>query len=259
LYMVISLVLLGLLSIGLAYFWHKRMIGLKTLLVTVKSKFDDDEADKSYERGYAHCISHQWAVEYMARSKESSIGNSIRNFINDRTVFGFFVMGALIFPTTATIVVLFCRTFAFLGASVAVLIIAVFLIRTSDSVRASYGLLSWLRTRDASELKENDVAFVNEALNSLSNWRMKLIIIALLSLVAAPWGELIPQAVALTTSGFLITIFSLVYPPVSIISHNVAVIVVLYLIPFGIALGYLLFGSKNKVIAYLNGDLRRNL
>ncbi|MFW9968402.1 MAG: hypothetical protein ACFFEA_14710, partial [Candidatus Thorarchaeota archaeon] len=97
------------------------------------------------------------------------------------------------------------------------------------------------------------------SLRTIKNWRMKLILIALLSLIVAPWGELIPQVIALATSGFLITIFTLVYPPVAMVSHRVAVIVILYLIPLGIALMYLLFVSSNRVTAYLNVEKLRNL
>jgi hypothetical protein len=257
--MVASLLLLALLSTGLAYLWHKRIAGFKAFRSTMNSRFGENKIDRKHERGFAHCISQQWVLEYIARGKESRIGNSIRNFINDQTVIGFFIMGVLILPTTATFVVLFYRSFAFLGTSIVVLIVAIFLIRASDNVKASYGLMAWLRTQDDSELKENDVVFVEESLKILTNWRMKLVVIALLSLVVAPWGELIPQAIALATSGFLITIFSLVYPPVAIISHRVAVIVILYLIPLGIALLYLLYGSTHRVLAYLNGELLRNL
>lgn len=258
-FMVASLILLGLLSIGLAYLWHQRITGFKALLYTIESRFRDDKIDRSHEHGYANCISHQWIMEYLVQGKESRVGNSIRNFINDKTVIGFFIIGSLIFPTTATLVVLFYRAFAILGTSVIVLIIAVFLIRASDNVKASYGLMAWLRRQDASEMKENDVVYVKESLNTLTNWRMKLVVIALLSLVLAPWGELIPQAIAFATSGFLITIFTLAYPPMALVSHEIAIIVVLYLIPLGIALLYLLYGSANKVLAYLNGELLRNL
>ncbi len=257
--MFASLIGLGLLCIGLAFLWHWRITGFRALFLNIKSKLDDGKVEWSLERGYAHCISRQWISEYIAQGKESKAGISIRNFINDRTVIGFFIIGALIFPTTATVVVIFYRLFAFLGASIIVLIIAVFLIRTSDNVKASYGLLTWLRTQDNSKLEKNDVAYFEESLRTIKNWRMKLILIALLSLVMAPWGEFIPQVIALATSGFLITLFTLVYPPVAMVSHRVAVIVILFLIPLGIALMYLVFGSSNKVTAYLNGEKLRNL
>ena len=257
--MVVSLILLGLLSTGLAYLWHQRITTFRTMLLNIKSMFNGDNIDSSQERAYAHCVSHQWVLDYVVQRKESRIGNSIRNFINNRTVLGIFVLGASIWPTTALLVVIFYRSFAFLGASIAIVIIAVFLIRTSDNVKVSYDLLSWLRKQDGSELKENDIVYAEVSLKTMTNWRRMLVIIAILSLVATPWGELIPQAIALATSGFLITIFSLVYPPVAIISHRLAVIVILYLIPLGIALLYLLYGSTHRVLAYLNGELLRNL
>jgi hypothetical protein len=239
--MVLALVLLGLLSIGLAYLWHQRIIGFGSLLLTIKSRIDSGKTSVSKESASAHCISHQWVVENVVRGKESRIGETIRNLVNNRTILGIFILGILIGPTAGMLVYLFYRSFAFFGASIAIIIIAVFLIRTSESVKTSYGLLSYLRTQDDSELKQNDVVYAELSLKIIAKWRMILLIIAVLSLVAAPWGEIIPDAVALATSGFLITVFTLVYPSVATYSHELAIITTLYVIPLSIALLYFLF------------------
>ncbi len=245
-YMIIALVLLGCLSLGLAYHWHQRITGFHAHVLAIKEQFNGDNARVSQERGYSHCISHKWVLDYMHQARESNIGNSIRDFINNRTVIGLLIMGVLICPITALLVVLFYRSFALLGASIAVLIIAVFLVRTSENVKSSHRLLSWLRRQDRSELREDDVVYAEVSLKVLTNWRAILIAVALLSMVAAPWGEIIPDAIAYATSSFLITAFSLIYPPVAAFSHRVAVIVILYAIPFAIALLYLLSKSLTR-------------
>ena len=258
-YMVASLLLLSLLCVGLALIWHQRISAFRTMLINIKSLFNGDKIDTSQGPGYGHCASHHWVLDYVVREKESRIGNSIRNFMNRRTLLGIFILGALIWPTIAIVVQFVYRSFALLGVSLVVLIFAIFLIRASDDVIASFGLLSWLRKQGNSELKKDDVAYAEVSLKTLTNWRTTLIIIALLSLIVAPWGELIPQALAFATSGLLITIFSLVYPPVAIVSHRLAVIMVLYVIPLAIALLYLLFGVVNRVSTDLKGEILRNL
>ncbi|MFW9769804.1 MAG: hypothetical protein ACFFF9_15790 [Candidatus Thorarchaeota archaeon] len=259
LYMVASLILLSVVSFVLAYLWHQRIKGFDTLLSSIKSKFDSDSVDSSRDRGYGQCISNNWVLDNIVRRKESRVGDSIRSFINERTVIGFFIMGILIHPVTAFLVVLFYRVFAILGVSIIVLIIAIFLVIASGNVKASHGLLSWLRTKDYTELNANDVVYAEVSFKTLTYWRRNLVAIALSSLMLAPWGELIPQGIALATSGFLITIFTLVYPPVAAISHELAIIMILYLIPLGVALLYLISRAANRVSAYLNGDLLRNL
>jgi hypothetical protein len=238
--------LLGLLSIGLAYLWHKRIAGFGSLLLTLKSRFGGDKVGVSHERAYAHCISHQWVVEYVARGRESRIGETIRDLLNNRTLLGIFILSVLIWPTIGALVYLFYSSFAFFGASIAIIIIAFFLIRTSDDVKASYGLLKWLRRQDDSELKENDVVYVEICLKIISKWRMILLTVAVLALVAAPWGEIIPEAVAFAASGFFIMVFTLVFPPIATYSHNIAFIVTLFLIPLSIALLYYLFESISR-------------
>ena len=253
-YMVASLILLSVLSLGLALFWHRRIRRFNVQFHAIQS-----QVGGSHSRGYGHCISHKWVLDNVVRGKESRVGEWIRSFINERTVIGFFILCILIHPVTGALVVLFYRLFAVLGTSVIVLIIAVFLVMTSGNVRASHGLLSWLKTKDHSELNMNDIVYVDASLKNLIDWRRNLVAIALLSLLIAPWGELIPQAIALATSGFLITIFSLAYPPIAAVSHGLAIIMILYMIPLGIALLYLIFGAANRVSAYLNGELLRNL
>ena len=245
-YMIIALVLLGCLSLGLAYYWHQRIKGFKAQVTAIKEQFNGDNARASQERGYSHCISHKWVLDYMHQARESNIGNSIRDFINNRTVIGLFIMGVLICPLTALLVVLFTGSFALLGASIAVLIVAVFLVRTSEDVKASHRLLFWLRRQNRAELGENDIVYAEVSLKVLTTWRAILIAVAVLSLVVAPWGEFIPDAIAYATSGFLITTFSLIYPPVATISHRVAVTVILFVIPIVIALLYLLSKSLTR-------------
>jgi hypothetical protein len=257
--MVASLILLSAFSFGLAILWHWRIKGFGTLFSTIRSQFDSEKVGGPHERAYGQCISHKWVLDNAVQGKESKLGETIRSFINDRTVIGFFILCALIHPVTAVIVVLVYRSFVLLGTSILILIIAIFLLMASGNVKASYGLLSWLRTKEHSELNVNDVVYADVSLKTITDWRRNLVVIALFSLMAAPWGELIPQAIALATSGFLITIFTLVYPPVAVISHELAVIMILYLIPLGIALLYLIFGAANRVSAYLNGELLRNL
>jgi hypothetical protein len=225
----------------------------------MKSMFNGDKFDISKDRAYAHCISHQWVLDYVVRRRESRIGDSIRDFMNNRTLIGIFILGLSIWPTTAILVLFFYRSFAYLGASIAVYIIAIFLILASDNVKVSYGLLSWLNKQDDSGLKKNDIVYAEISLRTITNWRTTLIFIAIISLIIAPWGELIPQVIAFATSGLLISIFSLIYPPVAIISHRLAVIVVLFIIPLMISLLYLLFGVVNRLSTDIKGEIMRNL
>ncbi|MHA1951623.1 MAG: hypothetical protein ACW987_17375 [Candidatus Thorarchaeota archaeon] len=217
--------------------------------MTIKSRFGRDKVGISHERAYGHCISHEWVLKNVVRGRESNIGEAFRNFVDDKTLLAIFVVGVLICPITAMIVFIFYKSFAFMGASIAVFIVAVFLIRESSGVKASYGLLSWLRTQDESELREDDVVYAEVSLKTITKWRMILVILALSSLVAAPWGELLPEVVALATSGFLIMVFTLVYPPIAAYSHELGIIVTLYLIPLSLALLYFLFRSMTRLSA----------
>jgi hypothetical protein len=158
----------------------------------------------------------------------------------------------LICPATAIIVFLFYRSFALLGASIAIFVIAVFLIRTSDGVNASYRLLQWLKGQKDAELRKNDVVYAELSLSIISTWRTLLIMVAVVSMVAAPWGNLIPDAIAFMTSSFLITVFSLVYPPIAIYSHEVAIVTTLYIIPLGIALLWLIYQSISGLSLHIN-------
>jgi hypothetical protein len=108
-------------------------------------------------------------------------------------------------------------------------------------------------------MKKNDIVYAEISLKTIKNWKMTLLAIAILSLIIAPFGELIPQVLALATSGLLVSIFTLVYPPIALVSHRVAVIVVLFLIPLVLSLLYLLFGAVNRISSDIKGEILRNL
>ncbi|MHA2209129.1 MAG: hypothetical protein ACXABV_08165, partial [Candidatus Thorarchaeota archaeon] len=97
-------------------------------------------------------------------------------------------------------------------------------LRAPNSVTTSYSLLTWLKEQDESELKKNDLAYATVSLKSVIDWTRILMVIALVSLVAAPWGELLPEIAALGVSRLFGLVSDIFYPALSIISPDVAFI-----------------------------------
>ncbi|MFW9800691.1 MAG: hypothetical protein ACFFD9_09660 [Candidatus Thorarchaeota archaeon] len=229
-YMTVSLALLGLLSLGLVILWRKRLVLTEDLFVIFKSKFGFDKIDISDELVYTQCISSEWVFRNVVCNRGSRIGRALRNLINNRTLLGTVLLFLALGPVMAAAVYTLYSSFVFVGASLAVVIAAVFLIFAPGSVTTSYSFLTWLKDQDESDLKKNDLAYATVSLRSVTDWIKILTFMALASLMVAPWGEILPELTAMGVSMFFGIVYAMFYQALSTISPGVAFIGSIFII-----------------------------
>jgi hypothetical protein len=254
-YMTLSLVLLASLSAGLAFIWHRRVISFQGLLTTFRNRFGHDNIPISDKQVYTQCLSHQWALDHVFYGGETKFEDTIRNLVNDRTLLGILVLGILICPLIAILVFVLYKSFAFLGASIAIFIVAAFALRAPTGVNVSYELLSWLKMQKASELKENDIAYTRVSLKTMTRWKITLGALAVASVAAAPWGEVLPDVLANATSGFFVLVLTLIYPPLASYSADLAFIVTLYAFPLLVCMMFIVISWATRNIMSAIEDL----
>ncbi len=238
-YMTVSLALLGLLSLGLVVLWRRRLTMTEELLGTFKAKFGVDKVDISDELVYTKCVSRQWVFRHVVYNGGSGIGRTLRNLINNRTLLGTVVLFFALGPVMVIAVYTLYSSFVFVGASLAVVIAAVFLVFAPGGVTASYSLLTWLKGQDESELKKNDLAYATVSLKSVTDWVKILTFVAFASLIAAPWGELLPELAAMGVSRLFGIVSEVVYPALSTISPEVAFVASIFINVLLVVLAFL--------------------
>ena len=104
-YMTPSLILFGVLSLLLVYFWQKRIGPLERLFEWFHNRFGDDSVDLSGQTQYTHCISHEWAMQNLVRKKHSKRGEALQEVIMEDTLASTMI-GGLIVGSSSLIIVL---------------------------------------------------------------------------------------------------------------------------------------------------------
>ncbi|MFW9800063.1 MAG: hypothetical protein ACFFD9_06485 [Candidatus Thorarchaeota archaeon] len=238
-YMVTALLLLGILSISIALLWHRRLIAFDELFIYFSGRFNVDEIDTSGAQKYTDCISHRWFMKSVVHGDYLKAEGTLGDFVAQNTLVGTMVIGMALGILPVILVFVLFQSFTLAGASLALVIIAVFIVRSPGEVEVSYDLLNHLVEQDLPELKKGDFAYANVASNRIRSWIRSVLALGAVSIFVAPWGELIPEAVAFSIAAFFNFFVMYVFIPVADFSYPLALVLYISGIPFTFVLVYL--------------------
>lgn len=239
-FMLIAMALLGALSIATAYSWRRRVADLDGFFRTLRNKFGSDRVEINDDQLYTDCLSRRWVLKNIIFAEGTGVGQALRNLLNNRTLLGMVVLLLLIGPVMVVAVLILYSSFAVLGFSLAIVIVAVFVIRPPGNVTMSYMLLRWLRNQEESELKANDMAFARVSFDSVARWTKILVIVACTSLMMAPWAEVIPLLVAQGITGLFGAVYEIFYVPLAIaVSPEFANLILVYVAPLSVVMVFI--------------------
>jgi len=239
-FMLIAMVLLGALSFAMAYSWRRRVANLDGLFRTFRNKFGSDRAEITDDQLYTDCLSRRWVLKNIIFAEGTGVEQALRNLLNNRTLLGMVVLLLLIGPVMVVAVLILYSSFAVLGFSLAIVMVAVFVIRPPGNVTMSYMLLRWLRNQEESELKANDMAFARVSFDSVAMWTKILVIVACTSLMMAPWAEVIPLLVAQGITGLFGAVYEIFYVPLATaVSPEFANLILVYVAPLSVVMVFI--------------------
>jgi hypothetical protein len=105
-------------------------------------------------------------------------------------------------------------------------------------------LLKYLKIQDISDLKKNDLAFARVSLNSVVKWIKTLVVLACLSLIVAPWAEIVPLLVAQGITTFLGVVYEAFYVPLAAaLNPEIANLILFIVAPASIVVVFISFWS----------------
>lgn len=239
-FMLIAMALLGTLSIVMAYSWHTKAASFDCLFQTFVDKFGSDRIEISEDHLYTDSISRKWVLKNIVFAQGTGVGEAFKNLLKNSTLLATVVLSLLMGPAMVVAVLILYNSFAFLGFSFAVVILAVFVIRPPGNVTMSYRLLKWLRSQEGSDLKTNDLAFARFSLDSVVTWTRILVIVAIVSFVVAPWAEVVPIVVAQGITSIFGVIYEVFYIPLAAaVSPGFARFVLFFVAPLSIVLVFI--------------------
>jgi hypothetical protein len=127
--------------------------------------------------------------------------------------------------------------------------LAVFVIRGPGQLEVSNQLLGWQIEQNVDSLKIGDLAYARVSERSITSWIRNLIIIGVISFIAAPWGEEIPVGIAYIFTVFLGFVYANIFQPLAVVSMPLALMVFFVIGPLVLILiGLSIRSMRNKIV-----------
>ncbi len=239
-YMVVALLLLGLLSFIVSLVWYRRLNAFDELFTFFSGRFNADEIDIGGSQKYTSCLSHRWVMKNIVRGNYLKSGESLSDFVGQNTFFGTMAVGLALGVIPMILVYVFIQSFTLGGASLGVVMIAVFIVQSPGEVEVSHDLLNYLTEQDLPKLEKGDLAYAKVSSGRITRWVRTLWIIGAVSIAVAPWGELIPEAVAFSLASFFNFFMTQVFLPLAEVSYPLALLLYISAAPLTLALVYVM-------------------
>ncbi|MFQ5833349.1 MAG: hypothetical protein ACE5H4_11640 [Candidatus Thorarchaeota archaeon] len=245
-YMIIALILLGVLSFATALYWRRKLDGFESLFSFFTTRFNPDEVDISGQQKYTRCLSHRWVMKNMIHGDYTNSETTLGDFVGQNTFAGTMIVGLVLGSLPVLAVYLLFQSFVLVGAALVAVFAAVFIVRSPEDVGASYNLLKYLTEQDQTELMKGDLAYARISSNQIKVWIRNLIIIGVASIIVAPWGELIPDAMAMAIAGFFNLFLVGVFIPLADFSFALALLLFIFGVPLVPIIAYAVVRSLRR-------------
>ncbi|MHA1938960.1 MAG: hypothetical protein ACW97O_12185 [Candidatus Thorarchaeota archaeon] len=241
--MTYALILFGVLSLLLVYYWQKRIGTLDSLFTWFQNRYGNDSIDLSGQTQYTRCISHDWAMQNVVRKRHSKRGEALQAVLMDNTLAGTMIGGLILGASSLIIVLLLFQSFVLAGETVFVIVAAVYLLWGSGSVETSYNFLTWLAEQESEFLKVGDLAYAEISRRAIVTWQRTLAVIGTVSILFAPWGNLVMDGLAIGIATFYQGFLNYIFLPVAAFSFVLALLLLIGFLP--LVFGILYYGGKS--------------
>lgn len=221
-YMFAGLILLGALSLSLAFFWQKKITSTSAFVDGLKLELG--EPDISGKKQYTSCKSHRWVMKNVVIGDYSKAGEGFRNFMMNRTLIGTLILSIFLGIIPVILVYFLFQSFNLIGMSLVLIFIAVYVSLGPGNVEVSNRLVNFLIEDDESDYSVGDIAYASISQKSMESWRLKLVLIGVGSVVLAPWGEQFPVALIWVFTQFIGWAYLNIFVPLSPISMPLALL-----------------------------------
>jgi len=246
-YMTVGFILMSILSFFLAYVWYRRLEAVGCFIEPLRNRLG--EPDTSGEEHYTNCNSHQWVMKNVVYGSYLEKSEGFRNFMMNRTMTGTLLLSMFLGLIPVIIVYILFQSYIIIGTSLVLIILSVFIIRGPGQLEVSNLLLKWQREQNIDSFKIGDLAYARVSQRAIRNWIRNLILIGVITMVAAPWGEEIPTILAYIIASFIGIAYTYMFQPLAIISMPLAVMIFFIIGPVILILaGLSLRSMHNKIV-----------
>ncbi|MFW9957117.1 MAG: hypothetical protein ACFFCT_03510 [Candidatus Odinarchaeota archaeon] len=239
--MFAGLFLLSVLSLGLAFYWYRRVIQIDFFVAPLLEKLG--EPDTSGTNHYTDCGSHVWMMKNVVHGDYLKSAEGFRNFMMNRTMIGVLILSVFLGLVPMVLVYLLFQSYQLIGTSLVLVILSIFVLRGPGELEISNQLFLWLIKQEQHTLTIGDLAYTKISKRTIENWIQKLLAIGIICICLAPWGESVFPAIAYAVASFIGYVYTHIFVPVSMYSMSLALIIFFAIIPSVLSIG--IYGAKS--------------
>jgi len=233
--MITGLLLLGLLSLGLALYWYRKVIQIDCFVSPLLNRLG--EPDTSGKKHYIDCDSHRWVMKNVVVGDYLKATEGFRNFMMNRTMTGTLVLGIFLGLLPVMVVYLLFQSYQLIGTSLILVILTAFIVIGPGELEISGQLFQWQTEQDCDTLTVGDLAYSTISKKTIEKWIRKLLVIGAISIILAPWGESIFPAFAYVFALFIGVVYANIFVPISSYSMPLALIFFFAIVPSVLSIG----------------------
>lgn len=242
--MIAGLLLLGVMSISLGFYWYRKVVQLSRFAAPLAERFG--EPDTSGKKHYTDCASHRWVMKNVVYGDFLKSGEGFRSFMMNRTMTGTMLLGIFLGLIPVIIVYLLFQSYQLIGTSLVLVILSVYILRGPGELEISDKLVKWQIDQEDDSLTIGDLAYARVSQRTIQSWIKKLIVIGVMCIILAPWGELILPAFAFVFTLFLGFAYENIYAPVSMYSMPLALVIFFIFLPTVMSVGIIVLRSLHR-------------
>jgi hypothetical protein len=192
----------------------------------LRDTYDVTGLDLSGNTRYASCYSHKWVLDNITRQSHSRFGSMLQDHLANNTLIAGIWIGFIVGISSMLLTFLLVQSLRAIGTVIIIFIVGFMIAVGPSGPRVSEKLLDAVMEKEVSDLNAQDFVYVKIANDTITRSVFINATIALLFIVSAPWGGMLPGLLA---QGIAIITVNLIWEPaLYLLQYN-----------FAAALGYI--------------------
>jgi hypothetical protein len=200
-----------------------RMRKIKThrrLQSNLRERYDVDGLDLSGRTRYASCFSHGWVMDNISKQSHSRFGVMLQEHLANNTLIAGIWIGIVVGLSSMFLTFFLVQSLRAIGTVIVIFVIGLMIALGPSGPRYSEDLLDAVSDNEIDELNAQDFVYVKLANETIQRSVILNFILAVLFIVLAPWGALLPSLLAQGIA--FITVYLVWEPALFLLGINVA-------------------------------------
>lgn len=216
----IGLLITGVFILLVTLFRLRKVRSHRELQHQLQEAYEVSNLDTSGNTRYVSCFSHNWVIDNITKKSHSRLGAMLQDHLANNTLFAGMWIGIIVGISSLLITLLLIESLRAIGTVVVIFVIGFMIALGSGGPRYSESLLDAVMKKEVSELVAKDFVYVKIANDTIKRSVIINATLALLFILIAPWGEMLPSLLAQGIA--LITVNLILEPAMLLLNVNVA-------------------------------------